>query len=62
MRLHDPWLLLLLLLAPLVVRLAGARTLATICYPATEMLRAAGSAGRAKVVEPCDSQSGVSVF
>ncbi len=49
MRLHDPWLLLFLLLAPLVVRLAAARTLATIRYPATETLRAAGSAGRARL-------------
>lgn len=49
MRLHDPWLLLLLLLLPVVVRLAAARTLATLRYPATEVLRAAGSAGRARI-------------
>jgi len=49
MRLHDPWLLLLLLLVPLVVRFAAARTLATVRYPAAETLRAAGSAGRARL-------------
>ena len=49
MRLHDPWLLVLLLLVPVVAWLAGGRTLATVRYPATETLRVARAAGRARL-------------
>lgn len=49
MRLHDPWLLGLLVLVPLVVRWSWREGLATVRFPPTEALRAVGVGRKARL-------------
>jgi Ca-activated chloride channel homolog len=47
-RLHDPWVLFLLLLVPLVIRRARVRRFAALRYPLLDALRAVGTGGRTR--------------
>lgn len=48
MRLHDPWLLLLVLALPLVFRRSAARNVATLRYPLLRAVRAIGTGSRTR--------------
>ena len=48
MQLHDPWLLLLLLLIPLLLRVRRPQQLPALCFPVLEAVRAVGPGRRVR--------------